>query len=580
VSLERPAARASAAIKHRRCARFVAAALVLLFAALTPAGTRADPKPLADDSAAAAAGASGGKRLYVDGRLASGDPVVGMVQHDVPVEGDQLSCAYCHRRSGLGTSEGGNVAPPLTAASLYQPRQKILRQAYRSMAGSGQERPPYADGSLAVAIRLGVDPSGRLLDPLMPRYEIDDENMASLVAYIKTLSAEDAPGVTDSTLHIATIVTEGVPDEDRKAMLEVLEAFVDVKNSGTRNEVRNSQFAPFYRELPHQAYRKWKLHVWELSGSHETWGAQLFEHYNREPVFAVVNGIAAGSWAPIHEFCVKAEVPCLFPHTDLPVTSRQDFYALYLSGGLDLEARALARHLQKSDVPRDARIVQIWERGGAGATPAQVLRQTLESEGWTSVADRVVGAGEALQVGQTRSILAEERPNVLVLWLPEPDLNELAALSGEISGNSKELNHVFLSSSLSGHDPDVPASLNRRVHLVHPFDVPGNETRNLVRLNNWLDSRGLERRDPRIQGDAYFAVLFLGRGMKHINQNFSREYLIEVLEHALDNATFASVYPRVSLGPKQRFASKGSYILGLSTGADPEWLPISDWIIP
>jgi hypothetical protein len=163
-----------------------------------------------------------------------------------------------------------------------------------------------------------------------------------------------------------------------------------------------------------------------------------------------------------------------------------------------------------------------------------------------------------------------------VLWLSEPNLDELALLVGD----SKELNHVFLSSSLRGHDTDVPTVLSRRVNLVHPFEIPRNEPRTLVRLNNWLDSRDLARRDPRIQADAYFAVMFLGRGMKHIKQNFSREYLIEVLEHALDNATFASVYPRVSLGPGQRFASKGSYILGLSSGADPEWLPISDWIIP
>jgi hypothetical protein len=53
-----------------------------------------------------------------------------------------------------------------------------------------------------------------------------------------------------------------------------------------------------------------------------------------------------------------------------------------------------------------------------------------------------------------------------------------------------------------------------------------------------------------------------------------------VLEHALDNATFSSVYPRVSLGPGQRFASKGAYILGLSGEDDLEWRPISDWIIP
>ena len=99
-------------------------------------------------------------------------------------------------------------------------------------------------------------------------------------------------------------------------------------------------------------------------------------------------------------------------------------------------------------------------------------------------------------------------------------------------------------------------------------------------LNTWLDSRGLERGDSRIQADAYFAVMFLGRAMKHLKQNFSREFLIEVLEHALDNATFTSVYPRVSLGPGQRFASKGSYILELSNDENPEWQPVSDWIIP
>lgn len=567
------APRAGAGRIPRRRARTVAVAVVLLFTACTPGDEKADSERAV---ALPATGTIVGKKLYRDGVLASGARAQATVQGDVPVEGTQLSCAYCHRHSGLGTSEGGSVTPALTAASLYQPREKLLRQAYRSKAGSGQDRPAYTDESLAVAIRAGVDPSGRDLDRLMPRYEIDDESMASLVAYLKTLSAEDAPGVESSALHIATIVTEGVSDDDRRAMLDVLETWVEVKNAETRNEVRNSERATFYRDQSQQAYRKWELHVWELSGSEEAWEQQLFEHYARQPVFAVVNGIAAGSWAPIHEFCAKAEVPCLFPHTDLPVTSRQDFYALYLSRGLELEARALARHLQQSDLPGDARIVQVWERGGAGETPARALREALESGGGISIEDRVLRPGEALQAGALQSILAGEHPSVLVLWLPEPNLDELARLAGE----SKALDQVFLSSSLRGHEPDVPTVLSRRVHLVHPFDVPSNEPRSLARLNNWLDSRGLERRDPRIQGDAYFAVMFLGRGMKHINQNFSREYLIEVLEHALDNATFASVYPRVSLGPGQRFASKGSYILRLSSGADPEWLPIGDWIIP
>jgi hypothetical protein len=578
VSPELPAPRPSAARVRRRGACGGAAVLVLLFIACKPDDARIDSERTAGSLAAEA---SVGKKLYRDGVLASGAGVRATVQTDVPVQGTQLSCVYCHRHSGLGTSEGSNVAPALTAASLYQSREKVLRKAYRSKAGSGRERPAYTDESLAVAIRTGVDPGGRLLDHLMPRYQIDDESMVSLIAYLKTLSAEDAPGVTSSTLHIATIVTEGVSDDDRRAMLDVLENWVEVKNVETRNEVRNSERATFYRDQSQQAYRKWELHVWELSGSEEAWEQQLFEHYARQPVFAVVNGIAAGSWAPIHEFCVKAEVPCLFPHTDLPFTSRQEFYALYLSAGLDLEARALAQHLRKSDVPRDTAVVQVWENGGAGATPAGVLRHALEAQGgWTSIEDRIVPVGENLSEKQLRSILTEDAPRVLVLWLPEPDLEALAALSSASHDKPKTLNQIYLSSSLRGLDPDVPAALSRQVLLVHPFDLPQNESRRLARLYNWLDSRGVERQDPRIQGDAYFAVMFLARGMKHLSQNFSREYLIEVLEHALDNATFSSVYPRVSLGPGQRFASKGSYILGLSTGADPEWQAISDWIVP
>jgi ABC-type branched-subunit amino acid transport system substrate-binding protein len=522
----------------------------------------------------ASAQVDAGKELYRRGVDAAGGEIRAMVA-DAPVPGAQLSCAYCHRYSGLGTSEGSSVAPALTAAALYQRRETVLRKAYRSKAGK-QERRAYTDETLAAAIRAGVDPSGRVLGRLMPRYELDDKSMASLIAYLKTLSAVDAPGVGDATLHLATIVTQGVSENDRRAMLDILETFVELKNRETRNEVRNSQAAPFYRELPYQAYRKWKLHVWELTGDDESWGAQLRDLYASQPVFAVINGIAAGSWAPIHDFCEQAEVPCLFPHTDYPVTARQGFYPLYLSQGLDLEARALARHIERSDQPEGLRIVQVWERGGPGETPARVFRETIATRSGIPIEDRAVAPGEVLDQEQLRSALAGEGPVHLVLWLAEPRLETFAPTASA----SPRLDRLFLSSSLSGHAMEVPTSLAPRVNLVHPFDVPENEPKRLFRLNTWLDSRGLERGDSRIQADAYFAVMFLGRAMKHLKQNFSREFLIEVLEHALDNATFTSVYPRVSLGPGQRFASKGSYILGLSDDENPEWQPVSDWIIP
>ena len=72
----------------------------------------------------------------------------------------------------------------------------------------------------------------------------------------------------------------------------------------------------------------------------------------------------------------------------------------------------------------------------------------------------------------------------------------------------------------------------------------------------------------------------MAEGVKSIRGFFVREYLLERFEHMVDNATFTSVYPRVSLAPNQRFASKGCYIVALGAG-DPRPLePASRWIVP
>ena len=62
--------------------------------------------------------------------------------------------------------------------------------------------------------------------------------------------------------------------------------------------------------------------------------------------------------------------------------------------------------------------------------------------------------------------------------------------------------------------------------------------------------------------------------------NFSREYLIENLEHMAENAVTTAVYPRLSLGPGQRFASKGAYIIPLAQIEQENPVEASTWIIP
>jgi hypothetical protein len=62
--------------------------------------------------------------------------------------------------------------------------------------------------------------------------------------------------------------------------------------------------------------------------------------------------------------------------------------------------------------------------------------------------------------------------------------------------------------------------------------------------------------------------------------HFSRDYLLEKLEHMADSALSTSVYPSFSLAPGQRFASKGCYIVRPSAESPGSVSAVSDWLVP
>jgi len=532
----------------------------------------AQDQPTAAETAPDPQTISVGKKMYMEGVLPSGEIMTATVHGDINLTGEQVICGACHRRSGMGSSEGQDVVPAVTGDILYQP----LRLPTTKPPLPPARRAAYSDETLKRAIRDGIGADGKAFSPLMPRYPLSDAELDTLVAFLKTLTTDPDPGVTEKQIHFATVVADSVEPQQRKALLDVLNTFVEQKNAGTRNESRRAEHAPWHKQWTFGPYRKWVLHVWELKGPQASWPEQLEAQYKAQPVFALLSGLVPGSWRPVRDFCEGFEIPCLFPITDLPVIDEQDFYSVYLSKGMTVEGEVIAQNMADDEL-LNTRVVQVYRTGDArGTVAAAALKAELEARGG-QVEDLPLTNLDAESVNDFWSSLADRGPGaVVILWLSEADTQTF----WQRAETDVAPQRIYLSTTLYGSDPDrIPASAREQLRFVHPYEMPGKLDRLLLRSTGWLRSRRIYApAEKQVQADAYFALKMAGGALQGIRGYFVREFLLERIEHMVDYAPYTSVYPRISLAPEQRFVSKGCYIARLSE--DGSLVAVTDWLIP
>jgi hypothetical protein len=307
-----------------------------------------------------------GEKMYREGLLPSGEPIKAYVSGDVEVSGTAFTCVSCHLRSGLGSLEGEVSTPPTNGRILYQPREPFIKgyefvPSFHNYAVDFPVRPAYTDKTLADLIASGVDPTGRSVLKVMPRYDIDDDDMAILIAYLKTLSDKPSPGVSEEAIRFATVVVEGTDQKKIDSMLAPLEFGINRKNSLATAVAANDRIARMgYNMLgPDLMKKRFSLKVWTLKGPAAGWHAQLEKYYQEEPVFALLSGITNGDWEPVHRFCEDHNIPDILPIVDYPVLSGNDWYTLYFSRGVRQEGEAAARYLHSiADLFEGRRIVQ------------------------------------------------------------------------------------------------------------------------------------------------------------------------------------------------------------------------------
>ena len=565
-----------------RWVRFPLALVLVAGVAAVGIGTAAEEEKSSIEGLTRAEALQLGQRMYREGLLPNGEPMRAFVQRDIEVEGTMFSCQSCHVRSGMGSTEGTVITQPTCGSWLYKPLQGA-EMSPRSQARVPSRldpppvRPAYTDEGVARAIRLGKDPNDRVLDWVMPRYALGGRDMEILVYYLKNLSAAPSPGVDDTTIRFATVIGPGVSPEGRQAMLGPLEAHVRDHNSQSRPDERRAKSGPFYKEEKFAPYRRYALSVWELEGAPDTWPQQLDAFYRKAPVFALLGGITTGEWAPIHEFCERNHIPSLFPITDFPVISATDWYTLYFSKGWYQEGEAAARFLRRADeIPREPAVVQVYRNEPRGQALAEGFSGTRGTMGLPAAEDVELAAGAKIDRVFWTELAAENRGAVLVLWLDGDDLSSI----GELAATELRPPMVLASSSMLGQAAlSLPEAVRAFTFLTKADSFPKDEKRSRLATERWLEAKKLEITNLEIQAKMYFLGWTLAPMVKMMRDDFYRDYFFDIVDMMRDQYYAIAVYPRLSFGPGQRYASKGCYIVQVTGGDEPKLEKRSNWVV-
>ncbi len=88
-----------------------------------------------------------------------------------------MACANCHGANG----QGGTLNMMMTGTV------EVPNIQYNTLTKAASDRPPYSDETLKRAITEGLDPDGKPLDWPMPKWNLTDQQVNDLIAFLKSL---------------------------------------------------------------------------------------------------------------------------------------------------------------------------------------------------------------------------------------------------------------------------------------------------------------------------------------------------------------------------------------------------------
>ncbi|WP_424363327.1 ABC transporter substrate-binding protein [Methylocystis parvus] len=473
-----------------------------------------------------------GKELYMHGAQQEGPaPEVILGAESAPAR--LAPCASCHGEDGAGRPEGKINPPDISWSELSNP----LGKAYLN----GRARPPFSEDDVAQAVLRGLDPAGNRLDPVMPRYKLSQGQLDALVAYLKAIEIDQAPGVTSDAIHVAAIVpTQGAVKD------ALVAAFSEIN---ARGGVYNRRIDASYLEnndRPQDA------------------AARLDALLQDRSIFAV---LALSGAADIFEAAERAHAPLVGAEASSETLRRSGFYLLPSPSA---QMRILVDFVARSREGASRAAILFPVDGAADEARRAVTEQSLK-RGLPAPIERFYSA-EAFDAETSVAALKDGACDTVYF------LGDRLAFARFIDAAQALNFHPRLLFSGASIAPALfEASRGFAGKLFFAAAISPDDVLQDAGFAALREKYGLKPHSVASQGLAYAAAQVFALGLKNAGRRLSRPRFSAAIESIQDFN--AGVIHRIDFGPRQRVGVRGAHVVEVDL-ARKRFLQVSEFMAP
>ncbi len=493
-----------------------------------------------------------GKNLYFSGLSPSGKPILAYFGEDlVEIPGEFATCGSCHGYDGLGRPESGVIPSNIT--------WKYLIKSYGHVHPNGAEHPPFTEASLKDYLRTGTFPGGEAGDPSMPVYEMPEQDLDDLIAFMRHLGTLLDPGLSETAIRVGTLLpAEGRLGEIGMAMRGVIEAYF--------REI-NKKGGIYGRSI--------ELATTPLPPHPETASSRIKTLLEGQDLFALVSTFTPESEAEVQSALATEDIPLIGPFTLYPV----DSYALSrntfsILPGLREQIQGLIQYAGNNLPLTAPRVALVYSKAAHLGGVIEGVEQACEKRGWDVAAKLPFTAGTFEANGLVEQSKATRSDLVVFLGVEK----ELRAFL-EAAALKKWSPYVLTPGVLAGRIAlDAPESFENRLYLAYPTMTSDRKDWGIAEFSRLMRDNDLPPTHIQARLSAYASAKILVEALRLSGRKLSRRKLVSVLERFYKFET--GLTPPITYSPNRRIGAKGAYIVKMDPQLRQEkGAPVSaEWV--